>query len=292
MYAMARNDTSLSSVCSSPICISAPSSHCIRAIFAMNVPAASLLALAFSHGVHGIDYVSSLALGVVTPVTVPGGTKTNVWSTTLTATTFIPFINPRRVELITTETVTSLEPPWASPSLPATVTETVISNVTWEDRVTYLEKGETSTSVTSFIATVHDTWLVHKPQKTDLPAGSISTGSAACGSEASIGGCDGGPPDPVCKEEGLMTACQGQCQPRKGDGDDSGNFLWWCYMLRQREYSYPELRMGRACWGGNLEYRQLNTPCVTGDVAVACVPCQGVNSSWAGLNWKGPEAGE
>jgi hypothetical protein len=89
-----------------------------------------------------------------------------------------------------------------------------------ESRGTYLVNNATSTSVTSFVATVHGTWLVHKPQKTDLPAGSTSTGEVPCSSEAGAGGCDGGPPDPVCEADALMVGCQGQCKARKRDLDD------------------------------------------------------------------------
>ncbi|KAB5566622.1 hypothetical protein GE09DRAFT_742291 [Coniochaeta sp. 2T2.1] len=214
--------------------------------------------------------------------------KTTINTTTLATTTAYLFIYPRREELLTTMTITTLEPPWATVSLPTTITETIIKQLTYEQRITYLESDLTTTSFTTYTGiTVHDTWVIHRPEATDLPAGSRSTDDVPCGEEET---CAGGPPDPLC-DNGLVAACQGQCQPRPR-GDRDNNWYWWCLMIRPREMVYPDLVMGRACWGGNWEYRQLNTPCVRGDAAVPCVPCKGVNESWGALNWHGPVAGD
>ncbi|KAB5583306.1 hypothetical protein GE09DRAFT_296305 [Coniochaeta sp. 2T2.1] len=119
--------------------------------------------------------------------------KTTINTTTLATTTAFLFISPRREELLTTMTITTLEPPWATASLPTTITETIIKQLTYEQRVTYLETDLTTTSFTTYTGiSVHDTWVIHRPQATDLPAGSKSTDDVPCGEEET---CAGGPPD-------------------------------------------------------------------------------------------------
>ncbi|KAK3937156.1 hypothetical protein QBC46DRAFT_344895 [Diplogelasinospora grovesii] len=246
-------------------------------------------------------------------------TRTRIWSTVESTITYYQFINPRKITLYTTKTVTSLEPYYYPiTSFPTTVTEVVISHVTWEGRTTY-SNGETSTSVTSFVVTNPETWVVSQPRETDLPAGvgadelpcgdCPSTSSSGTTSTLSSSGSSGSGSvlgsgtetgvgevqvDVRCEALGLRTGCQGQCASRYGNGENGGGeggeeSLWWCYQMHEREYTNPSLRMGRACWGGNLQFVQLNEPCVQGDRAVACVPCQGVNASWGAVNWSGPE---
>ncbi|KAK3317883.1 hypothetical protein B0T19DRAFT_300919 [Cercophora scortea] len=202
--------------------------------------------------------------------------RTHIWSSTKSLATFYQFINPRRVTLYTTVTITSVDP-WTISSYPTTVVASVTSHVTWEGHTTYLDNGDTGTSLTSFTATVPETWVVARPAHTDIPAGTTED-KLPCAE------CSRPPPDPLCEASGLQTACQGQCRMERG--------AWWCYMLHERDYKYADMRMGRVCWGGNSQYRQLNAPCVVGDGAVACVPCQGKNISWGALNWEGPVAGE
>ncbi|KAK3376774.1 hypothetical protein B0T24DRAFT_592414 [Lasiosphaeria ovina] len=234
-----------------------------------------LCASAFTGGIVGAS--PSLATSKAAAASL--ATKTRIWSTTESSVTYYQFINPRKITLITTKTVTSYEPSVAT--LPTTVTEMVVSHVTWEDRISY-SNGDRSTSITSFVATVPETWAVAKPQPTDLPAG---TGAGAaelqCSEELNPGRPEAAA-DPLCTAHGLKTGCQGQCALR----DNS----WWCFEMHERDYTNAALRMGRACWGGNLEFRQLNTPCVVGDVGMACVPGQGLNTSWGAVNWEGPEA--
>ncbi|KAK3313270.1 hypothetical protein B0H66DRAFT_389492 [Apodospora peruviana] len=217
-------------------------------------------------------------------------TRTKIWSTVESSVTAIQWVNPRKATQFTTKTVTTLEPRPTFASYPGTVTEIVISHVTWEGRTTS-SNGDTSTSVTSFVATVPETWVVSRPSSTPrkagaqpLPAGT-KEGGLPCGGgcSSSSSGRPSGGEDPLCEATGMRTGCQGQCVMHEENE-------WWCYMLHQRDYKYPEMRMGRACWGPGGRYRQLNTPCLVGDVGMACVPCQGLDSSWGAGSWEGPEA--
>ena len=57
--------------------------------------------------------------------------------------------------------------------------------------------------------------------------------------------------------------------------------------MRERDYVHPEMRMGRACWGEGLRFRQVNEPCEEGDLAMGCLGCKGVDVSWGAVNWSG-----
>ncbi|KAK3384978.1 hypothetical protein B0H63DRAFT_449073 [Podospora didyma] len=253
-----------------------------------------MFALAFSYAATATAwpalYVKEAAVATSQGTPAPlsaAATKTRIWSITESTVTYYQFINPRKVTLLTTKTVTSLEPWPAFSVFPTTVTEVVISHVTWEDRTTYSNGGGSSTSITSFVATVPETWVVSQPRRTDTPAGTrpddLQCENTCAPPVADDHGGDGDG-DPVCVERGLHTGCQGQCAQREEGGP------WWCYQMHQRDYVHVPMRMGRACWGGDLQYRQLNTPCEAGDVAVGCVKCQGWNYTWGAVNWEGPEA--
>jgi len=73
--------------------------------------------------------------------------------------------------------------------------------------------------------------------------------------------------------------------------------VFWCMQTHRtrtdRVFSFGFLQdrqrsMGRACWGGNLEYHQLLTPCQMGDFTLGCTPCHGRNGSYREMNWDGP----
>jgi hypothetical protein len=197
-------------------------------------------------------------------------TKTAVWSTTETHVISPGWVGPSVVTGITTRMATTLEPGPVT-SYPATVIETILSTVTYEYRITRSD-GSSSTSFSSGTYTVPSTWVVSKPQASDLASGT-SMGSLPCDSCPAQSWV----PDSQCVAKGLDTACQGQCQQRYGD--------WWCYHMYYSDYSNSAFRMGRACWGGDGEYLQLNTPCVDSDHQMACTPCQGLNYSWGAVEW-------
>lgn len=221
------------------------------------------------------------------PVTVAAAyptTTTKISTTTKSSTTVIQFINPRVVTIFTIITATTLIPGPVT-ALPATVVETVISHITFEYRTSYSDSAP-STSVSTAVITVPSTWIVARPQATDLAAGT-SADALPCDDNnncATTKAQAAAAADPRCDALGLETGCQGQCEER--DDDDGG--AWWCYQLYVADYSEASLRMGRACWGGDDRYEQLNTPCVAGDHRVACTPCQGLDGSWGALNWTGP----
>jgi hypothetical protein len=188
--------------------------------------------------------------------------------------------------------------PWpVTGPFPVTVTQTVIAQGTLEQRLTTLYYAATDytyssshTEIQSWKSTGGQTWVVRRPQETDLPAGK----TAACAGWTSSCYRDGNggreaetepEPDPACEARGLRTACnEGQCELRR-EGKE-----WWCYQMWESDWSNSSLRMGRTCWGGDREFRQLNVPCVRGDVEVGRVPCQGINTTWGAWNWDGPGA--
>lgn len=217
-------------------------------------------------------------------------TRTKISSATESSVTFNQWINPYKATLYTTKTVTSFEPRPTFSTYPGTVVQTVVSHVRLEDRYTYSD-GRTTTSVTSYVATVPETWVVSKPTAAAKPLLGGGGARLSCEEtkEKGAGGGGGCPSSaqqehPQCQAAGLKTGCQGQCVRHEEDGE------WWCYMMHQRDYVHPEMRMGRACWGANLRYRQLNVPCLEGDLAMGCVACEGLDHTWGAVNWEGPEA--
>ena len=200
--------------------------------------------------------------------------------------------------MIKTYTVTELQPGPVTGPFPATVTQTAITQAVWEDRVTYLSAGPSgsgsgsgsgspsaSTSVTAYVYTDRQAWVVSPPRPgMDLPPAPAGTAeSLACGGATSCPASEADP-HPECEARGLRTACNGgQCELRAGGAE------WWCYQMWQREGSDASRRMGRACWGADGTFRQLNVPCAQGDVEVGCVPCQGESAGgWAAVRWEGP----
>ncbi|TPX12607.1 uncharacterized protein E0L32_000784 [Thyridium curvatum] len=199
-----------------------------------------------------------------------------VWSTVQSTVTAIPFINPRRMTVYTTQTVTSLQDAPRPTVFPTTVVETAIMSITWESRVTYLDDGATTTEFSSTTATVPSTWVVAgAPQPTNLAVGR----DPACGKSPIAAAAEA----PQCASRGLHTGCQGQCQLRDG--------AFWCLLMGYADYKVDSLKMGRACWGGDNQFEQLNTPCLEGDQRTACTADKGLDDSWGAVNWIGPIAG-
>jgi hypothetical protein len=207
-------------------------------------------------------------------------TTTVISSTTESSTSLIQFINPRVVTIITTITATTLRPGPVT-SFPATVVETVVSHITFEFRTSYTDGGRT-TSMSSAVVTVPATWIVAAPRPTDLAAGTTADElpCSADGCTTEVQERTREDSDPRCDALGLQTGCQGQCEEREG--------AWWCYQLYLADYRDAKLRMGRACWGADNRYEQLNSPCVASDRKVACTACGGLDDSWGALNWTGP----
>src|SRR5512140_1105944 len=87
----------------------------------------------------------------------------------------IVWINSRRITSYTTATMTAYEPGPVTGPFPATVTQTVVSHITLEDRTTYLDAaGDDSrrptTSRTEWIETTGQVWIVSPARATDLAA--------------------------------------------------------------------------------------------------------------------------
>lgn len=213
----------------------------------------------------------------------PTKTQTKIWSTTESSVTYNQWINPYKATLYTTKTVTSFEPRPTFASYPGTVIQTVVSRVRLEDRYTYSD-GRTTTSTTSYVVTVPETWVVSKPTPAAKPL--TGAGSLSCEENKDRPTCHSSAQqeDPLCQAAGLKTGCQGQCVRHEEEDE------WWCYMMHQRDYVHPEMRMGRACWGAGLRYRQLNVPCLESDLGMGCVACEGLDYTWGAVNWEGPEA--
>lgn len=209
---------------------------------------------------------------------------TTAWSTVSTSYGPEWFMGVHYFTAYTSITVTTLPVPTpALTSYPTSVTQTVISQITWESRIMYIpiDPLGTQTSFSSTNYTDLQTYVLAQPQPTDLPA-NTTTNNLPCEQCPSSNTTVTAPlsSDSRCAARGLHTGCEGrQCEQRAED-------IWWCYVLRPSEYdTEAEFRMGRVCWGGNNEYLQLNQPCESGDYAVPCVPCQGRNDSWRAVNW-------
>ncbi|KAK3346825.1 hypothetical protein B0T25DRAFT_289124 [Lasiosphaeria hispida] len=231
------------------------------------------------------------------PTPTYGTTRTRIWSTTITSISPILWISPRVETYITTKTVTTYEPgpvitPGAAQSFPLTVIQTVLQSFTYDYHTSYAYTsgpGALESQISTHIGSVEETWIVTPAQPT-LGVGGADAKFLPAGTTADeLGACEGGMCDGVrvkedqeCVARGMRTGCQGQCDLR-GNGTE-----WWCYRVWAREYSDPGRRMGRACWGEWLRFMQLNTPCVVGDVKMACDECRGLNSSWGAVFWDGP----
>lgn len=180
----------------------------------------------------------------------------------------------------TTATMTAYEPGGVKGPFPATVVQTVVSHLTYRDVTTSMLRGEEVTSTSTYDWTSGETWVVSPVQPTDLGVGTHAGDlPLPCGGAGEA--CIEVKPSDVCAALGLRTACLGQCEHR-----DDGN--WWCYRMWKREYGQDGKTMGRACWGGHMEFHQLNLPCVSGDVAVGCLRCNGLDQTWGAVNWTGP----
>ncbi|KAM7220693.1 hypothetical protein V8F06_003929 [Rhypophila decipiens] len=236
----------------------------------------------------------------VTPAAALTKTTTKIRSTTESTVDFNPHLRPWRVTRYTTVTVTSYEPSRPTfASYPGTVVQKVVSSVTIEERYTFIQENTSSTGVTSWAVTVPETWVISRPTAAaakPLPAGTSAQDLPCGGGGGSQNDGDGQScvpssssqeeeNDPLCQASGLRTGCMGQCVRH-----DEENEEWWCFVMHQRDY--PQLAMGRACWGGggDQRFRQLNVPCLEGDLALGCSACGGLDYSYAPLKWEGPEA--
>lgn len=201
-------------------------------------------------------------------------TSTSIWSMTeSSSTTPGPWGPVQKVIVITTQTVTLLEPhltPIAS--YPATLIQTAITSRTYEYRITYSSmEGPVSTSLSSGVYTVPSTWVLHPVQPTDM---SVETSMSSLPCEECAAST--WTADSRCAAKGLDTACQGQCRLRED--------IWWCYKMYYSDYG-SDVQMGRACWGNDSYYEQLLEPCNVADHKVACVPCKGWDYSWSAVTW-------
>jgi hypothetical protein len=227
-----------------------------------NILQASSIANRF---VGGADPAST----TVGPQMIYPSTFTSIYSSTGTSVQLNPLAPMTRIEIITTATFTLLEPRGAT-SFPASVIQTVTSVVEF----TYLATPGagpiiTSTGTDRFVNPT--TWVLYQPEATDLPAGTTLE-DLPC-NECSTAAIQ---EDRQCAALSLETACQGQCDMRDG--------IWWCRHMRVLEDGTPA-QMGRACWGGDEQYGQLMTPCVSGDYRIGCTPCEGRASGWLPTNW-------
>ncbi|KAM7185129.1 hypothetical protein V8F33_012575 [Rhypophila sp. PSN 637] len=218
-------------------------------------------------------------------------TTTKIRSTTESTVDFDPHLRPWRVTRYTTVTVTSYEPRPAFASYPGTVVQKVVSSVTIEERYTFIQGNTSSTGVTLWAVTVPETWVISRPTAQPLPAGTSAQdlpcgggGSQNDGQSSCIPSSSSQEEDPLCQASGLRTGCMGQCVRHEEQNE------WWCFMMHQRDY--PQLAMGRACWGGggDQRFRQLNVPCLEGDLPLGCSACGGLDYGYAPLKWEGPEA--
>ncbi|OIW27641.1 hypothetical protein CONLIGDRAFT_682668 [Coniochaeta ligniaria NRRL 30616] len=92
-----------------------------------------------------------------TPTTASPRVCTNVWSTTETTITRPQFYGPTLVTILASRTITTLEENDPAPtSYPCTLTDTIISRVTYEYRMTFSD-GHSSTSVSSAEYTIPTT---------------------------------------------------------------------------------------------------------------------------------------
>ncbi len=136
-----------------------------------------------------------------------------------------------------------------------------------------------ATASALWTATVPETYGLFRPAPTHLAAGTRAADlpcDEACPASA--------PPEPdaECEARGLHTGCQGQCSL----GDDGA---FWCLQRWYRTRDQAPA-MGRACWGGQLQYVQLMKPCLVGDYRIGCAPCQGLNVSYRPRSLDGPGA--
>jgi hypothetical protein len=201
--------------------------------------------------------------------------RTSVWvSTASTRGDYNPF-NPIGAidEWLTTATMTLVEPTGII-DFPATVTQTIFIDKSVTLRRTRVE--DKSVYISSDITTgiQHSTWVLRQPRPTDLPAGT-SQEKLPC-SECASGAAA---PDARCAALGLTTSCQGQCRLRDG--------IWWCLRMKYMDVG-TDAQMGRVCWGNSSTYMQLLEPCVEGDHALGCVPCQGKDVTYSPNTWIWP----
>ncbi|ERT00410.1 uncharacterized protein SPSK_09775 [Sporothrix schenckii 1099-18] len=141
-------------------------------------------------------------------------------------------------------------------SYPATVVQVAVTthelvHGTAPSRVTAAPSVETHSS----------TWILHKPQSTDLPRHDQGL-CGNCTQPATWA------PAASCVAQNQTTGCVRQCAQRDG--------LWYCF--RQDDW-YEENVMGRVCWWlnpfyGTTEFKMLGTPCVDGDRHVDCAACE------------------
>ena len=93
---------------------------------------------------------------VEAPAVTKTKTKTKIWSTVESSVDFVQWINPRKMTMFTTKTVTSFEPRPVFTPYPNTIVQVVVSHVRLEDRITPLNAlpvGLETTNVSGTVAT-------------------------------------------------------------------------------------------------------------------------------------------
>jgi hypothetical protein len=243
---------------------------------------ASLLVYGFPLAADGMAAERDAAADLILPArrqataaTVAGGaerlaTRTSVYPISTSTTVLAPFAMPYTFfEYTTTGMATRLEP--VPTSFPTAVRVEIVSDVTIQETASMAAAPPAMSTYTAQLRDVQ-TWHLYQPQPTDLPA--TTNLESTCGSCRS----QDYKPDAKCEAMGLETACQAQCQQRDG--------TWWCRSISQPLYNRgPDVRMGRACWGNETHYLQLNSPCRVGDPLIECVSCRGNLHNFVPKNW-------
>lgn len=191
-------------------------------------------------------------------------TTTSIWTQSSTSTIWhTPFGPDSYIDYITTQTVTQTSSRGSFPTYPATVVDHGTTTVHYSQFEVWTDKSVDSHSWTSTYTSA-TTFVVYKPQPTDMPAG-LKVNDVPCGPCSNATAT--WKADPQCDALGLDTACQGQCSLQNG--------FWWCRQLQGLVEMglNPEYQMGRICWGNRTRYHQLLTPCINGDHQFECLSC-------------------
>ncbi|TLD09158.1 uncharacterized protein PgNI_07720 [Pyricularia grisea] len=212
---------------------------------------------------------------------------------------------------IATTTTTIIEP--ALPPLTTTgsgpVATVLETHVVAGTDTTYLVRSTTSTSTRSsaWSYTTTRTWIVHpfvgnpppppqQPQQ-QQPQPQAAAPTPVCPETSCANPTEEADKvrsqrelaDSRCATRNMETGCQAQqCQARRAaDGQGGGgDYNWWCLRIKQTDFIFPELRMGRSCWSAtNNSFMQLNAPCLAADYQAGCRPCRGRDLGWNGANW-------
>ncbi len=185
-------------------------------------------------------------------------TVTSTWSTTITSfSSATPFSTPPSMWMVTTSTVTVIEPWPVSPDpaqFPMTMVQTSIVHA-W----TVLAGVSITASALMSTTTLYKTWVVWETQAADLPVGNVPRCEA--------GGCTPAAwkPNGHCLGLGMETRCRAQCIIR--------DWQWWCLKDDKQGKTADSPPMGRLCWGSATNYTQLVEPCDGTDYLPDCPAC-------------------